>query len=87
MLAGRLNYMVHLNQVTRFSIIKIKEKFSFYSRQMWKRILVIMQVDVLTPGCEVGEKLGSPVQLNFEGKLPEGDTIQGAIELMGKLEI
>ena len=79
--------MVHLNQVIRFSIIKVKEKFSFYSRQMWKRILVIMQVDVLTPGCEVGEKLGSPVQLNFEGKLPEGDTIQGAIELMGELEI
>ena len=79
--------MVHLNQLTRFSIIKVKEKFSFYSRQMCKRILVIMQVEVLTPGSEVGEKLGSPVQLNFEGKLPEGDTIQGAIELMGELEI
>ena len=79
--------MVHMNQLNLFSIIKVKDKFSCYSRQMRKRILVVRKVEVLTPGCEVGEQLGSPVQLTSEGKVPEGATIQGAIELLGELEI
>ena len=48
---------------------------------MRKRILVVRKVEVLTPGCEVGEQLGSPVQLTSEG------AIQGAIELLGELQI
>lgn len=32
-----------------------------------KKVIVILELDVLTPGSEVGQKIGQPVTINADG--------------------
>jgi len=73
MLATQLNHLVHDNQLSQYSIVKVKK---FICNQMGaqggagKKVVIILDVEVVTPGAEVGAKIGNPVQIGSDGVIP-----------------
>ena len=61
MLATQLNPMIHNKQLEQFTIIKVKKHICNQVGQQTKKVVVILEVEILTPGSEVGAKLGNPV--------------------------
>ena len=72
MLATQLNPMIHNNQLVPFTIIKVKKHICNQVGQQTKKVVVILEVEILTPGDQVGAKLGNPVQIGSDGKIPDG---------------
>ena len=66
LLAARLNHI--LRHLTSFTIVKITDYFM--TNVMSKKILVIQDVEVVTPGQLVRVKLGNPALMGGDGKLP-----------------
>merc|ERR1719158_1913475 len=60
MLASRLNHLVHDNKLSQYSIVKAK-KFTFSQMRTDKKIVIILDLEIVTPGDEVGAKIGIPV--------------------------
>ena len=71
MLATQLNPMIHNKQLEQFTIIKVKKHICNQVGQQTKKVVVILEVEILTPGSEVGAKLGNPVQIGSDGKVPD----------------
>ena len=71
MLATQLNPMIHSNQLASFTIIKVKKHICNQIGQQTKKVVVILEVEILTPGDQVGAKLGNPVQVGSDGKFTE----------------
>ena len=72
MLATQLNHMVHDNQLAPFTIIKVKKHICNQVGGQTKKVVVILEVEIITPGSEVGTKLGNPAQIGSDGKVPDG---------------
>ena len=77
MLATQLNHMIHNNQLASFTVIKVKKHICNQVGQQ-RRVVVILEVEILAPGDQVGAKLGNPVQINSDGKIPEGPASQNS---------
>merc|ERR1719347_708125 len=71
MLATQLNPLIHDNSLAPFTIIKLKKHICNQVGQQTKKVVVILEVEILTPGSEVGSKLGNPVQIGSDGKVPD----------------
>ena len=71
MLATQLNHMVHDNQLAPFTIIKVKKHICNQVGGQTKKVVVILEVEIITPGSEVGTKLGNPAQIGSDGKVPD----------------
>jgi len=70
MLATQLNHMVHDNKLSQFTIIRVKK---FQCSQMAggsKKVVILLDLEVVLPGEQVGVKLGSPVQIGADGVVP-----------------
>ena len=78
MLATQLNHMIHNNQLASFTVIKVKKHICNQIGQQTKRVVVILEVEILAPGDQVGAKLGNPIQINSDGKIPEGPASQNS---------
>ena len=78
MLATQLNPMIHSNQLAPFTIIKVKKHICNQVGQQTKKVVVILEVEIMTPGDQVGAKLGSPVQIGSDGKIPDGPANQNS---------
>ena len=65
LLSARLNHVVE--HLATFSIIKISDYFM--TDFGCKKILVILELEVLTSGQLVGEKLGNPAWMGSDGKI------------------
>ena len=72
MLATQLNPLIHDNSLAPFTIIKLKKHICNQVGQQTKKVVVILEVEILSPGSEVGSKLGNPVQIGSDGKVPDG---------------
>jgi len=69
MLATQLNHLIQEKKLENFTIIKIK-KHICNQVTGGKTILILMEIEVITPGAEVGRKIGSPVQIPSDGSAP-----------------
>ena len=78
MLASQLIPMIHNNQLAPFTIIKVKKYICKQVGQPPTNFAVIQELEILTPGEQVGGKLGSPVQIGSDGKIPEGPANQNS---------
>ena len=83
MLGPQLNHMVHNNQLASFTIIKVKKHVSNQIGQQTKKVVVIMEVEIVAPGNQVGAKVGNPVQLNTDGKIVEVPQSQNSNPIAG----
>ena len=70
MLATQLNNLIHENQLSQYSIIRVKKHICNSVNAASKKVVVILELEVLKPGSEVGERLGSPVTIGADGKVP-----------------
>jgi len=69
MLATQLNHLIQEKKLENFTIVKIK-KHICNQVAGGKKILILMELDIVTPGAEVGKKIGSPVQIPSDGSAP-----------------
>ena len=51
----------------QYSIIRVKKHVCNSANS--KKVMVILEVEVIKPGHEVGEKLGSPVTIGSDGQV------------------
>ena len=70
MLATQLNNMIHDKQLEMFTIIKLTKQICNHVPNQSKRVVIILELEVVTPGAQVGSKLGNPVQIGSDGKVP-----------------
>ena len=68
MLAARLNNLIHENQLTQYTIIRVKKHVCESDSSGSKKVVVILELEVLKPGSEVGERIGSPINIRVDGK-------------------
>ena len=66
MLGTHLNNLIYDREISPYSIIKVKKQVCNSVNEA-KKIVVLLEVEVLKPGHEVGEKIGSPVVLHEGG--------------------
>ena len=69
MMASQLNNLIHENQLSQYSIIRVKKHVCNTTDDLSKKVLVILELEVLKPGSEVGKRLGSPVNIGPDGKI------------------
>ena len=78
MLATQLNNMIHDKQLEMFTIIKLKKQICNQVPNQSKRVVIILELEVVTPGAQVGSKLGNPVQIGSDGKVPSAPVTGGS---------
>eukprot|EP00092_Neocalanus_flemingeri_P076613 GFUD01095044.1.p1 GENE.GFUD01095044.1~~GFUD01095044.1.p1 ORF type:complete len:135 (-),score=37.88 GFUD01095044.1:89-493(-) len=60
MLATQLNSMIHDKQLEMYTVIKVKKQICNQVAGQTKRVVIILDLEVVTPGAEVGSKIGNP---------------------------
>ena len=78
MLATQLNTMIHDKQLEMFTIIKLTKQICNHVPNQSKRVVIILELEVVTPGAQVGSKLGNPVQIGSDGKVPSAPATGGS---------
>jgi len=68
MLATQLNHMIHDKQLEQFTIVKINKFICNQVAGQTKRVMILLELSVVTPGDQVGEKIGNP-QAMGDGKV------------------
>ena len=58
-----------IGKLAPFTIIKVKKHIcGGVSR---RKLFEILEVEIVTPGNQVGVKLGNPVEIGSDGKIPD----------------
>ena len=70
MLATHLNYMIHDKHLEMFTILKVKKQVCNQVPNQNKRVVIILELEVVTPGAQVGSKIGNPVQMGSDSTVP-----------------
>ena len=70
MLATQLNYMLHDLQLEMYTIVKIRRHITNQVMAHGKKILIILDLEVVQAGRHVRSKIGNPVQLGSDGSIP-----------------
>ena len=83
LLSARLNHVIE--QLATFTIIRITDYFM--TDIDCKKVLVILELEVVTSGQLVGVKLGNPTRMGFDGKIDPDDGLQKAMDQMSDLQI
>jgi len=73
MLATQLNPMLHDDTLTDLSIIRVNKLQC--NNMQGKKVIILLELEVLHSGQEVGEKLGSPISIAADGTLPPGTVV------------
>jgi len=71
MLATQLNGMVAENQLDDYCVVKVKRLQC--NTMQGKKVIIILEMEILRPGSQVGQKIGSPVAINADGTVNEND--------------
>lgn len=61
MLASQLNNLVPSGQLEKFTVVQVN-KYICNTVQPEKRVIIFLEVHIIAPGSEVGEKIGNPAQ-------------------------
>ena len=67
MLATQLNHMIHGNKLEQFTLIKVKKQV--VNSAGGKKVVVILELEVVKPGAEVGQKFGNPEPMGTDGRV------------------
>jgi len=70
MLATQLNSLIHEKQLEMYTIIKVKKHICNQVAGQTKKVVIILDLEVMTPGSEVRSKIGNPVQIGSDGTVP-----------------
>ena len=65
MLATQLNFLIHEEKLNEYCIFKAR-KFQCNNMQ-GKKVIIILDLEILYPGAEVGEKIGNPTAIMADG--------------------
>ena len=68
MLATQLNHLLHQEKLQEFAIIRVNKHQC--NDMQGKKVIILLELDVLQPGSDVGHKIGDPVSINADGTLP-----------------
>ena len=68
MLATQLNSYVNDGMLKEYSIFKVKK---YQCNNMGgKKVIIVLDLEILQEGSEVGEKVGSPIAMSSDGTVP-----------------
>jgi len=70
MLATQLNHRLHDKELEAFTIIKLTKFLCNKVDNQPKRVIIVLDFEVVTPGAAVGHKIGSPIQIGSDGSVP-----------------
>jgi len=68
MLATQNNSLVHEKQLEMFTVIRVKKFVCNEAPGQKKRVLIILDLDVVALGQDINMKIGNPVQMGADGK-------------------
>jgi replication factor A1 len=71
MLATQLNKMVTDSTLDEFCVIKVKRLQC--NTMQGKKVIIILDMEVLRPGSQVGQKIGTPIAIAADGTVSEND--------------
>ena len=74
MLATQLNGYVNEGKLMEYSIFKVN-KYQCNNMQ-GKKVIIVLDLEVLQEGSEVGEKVGSPIPISADGTVPNQEADQ-----------
>lgn len=61
--------MISEKQLEQFTVIKVKKHICNEITGQTKRVIVILELEILNPGSQIRSKIGNPLQLGADGKL------------------
>ena len=72
MLGTQHNERLHNKELEMFTILKLTKVLCNKSENpsQSKRVIIVLDFDVMHPGAEVGYKIGSPVAMGSDGSVP-----------------
>jgi len=71
MLATQLNSLITDGQIDEYCVIRVN-KHSCNNMQ-GKKVIIILELDILRSGAQVGQKIGTPVPIQQDGSVNEND--------------
>lgn len=71
MLATQLNNLVEDKVVDEYCIVRVNKLQC--NNMQGKKVIIILEMDVLQSGAQVGHKIGSPIAINADGSVSEND--------------
>ena len=63
-LSPALNHLVEDHKLPKFTIIRVK-KLSQHQHSEGRRVIAILDLEILTPGHQFGKKIGDPMMLDL----------------------
>ena len=78
MLATQLNNLIHDKHLEMFTVIKLKKLVCNQVPNQSTRVVIILELEVVMPGAQVGSKLGNPVQIGSDGTVPSAPATGGS---------
>ena len=75
MLATQHNERLHNKELEMFTILRLTKVFCNKSENpsQNKRVIIVLDFDVIAPGAEVGYKIGNPAAMASDGSAPKTD--------------
>jgi len=70
MLGTQLNNLIHEDKIPQFTLIKVKKHMCNQVQGQSKRVVIVLELEVVERGDVVGKKLGNPVTIGSDGKVP-----------------
>jgi len=69
MLATQLNHLVHENALPQYTVIKVKKYVCNQMANQGKRVIIVLDLELLQKGDVEGRKIGNPVTIGADGKV------------------
>ena len=82
MLATQLNNLVADNVLEEFCVIRVN-KYQCNNIQ-GKKVIIILELDILKSGASVGQKIGDPIPINNDGTVNENERKVGVKQVTKK---
>jgi len=70
MLATQLNPMIHDGTLCEHSVVKVKKLQC--NNMQGKKVIILLELEVLQSGKDVGGKIDTPISINPDGTIPPG---------------
>jgi len=78
MLATQLNHLVHDEALPQYTVIKVKKLVCNQMANQGKRVVIVLDLEVLQKGELVAKKIGNPVTIGSDGRVPPPTANQNA---------
>jgi len=81
MLATQLDHLVHENALPQYTVVKVKKYVCNQMANQGKRVVILLDLEVLQRGDAEGRKIGNPVAIGADGKVPFSNANQDLKQL------